>query len=201
AEAHFEAGGEPSLPLGCNIEVEFSGAPLSKPRVVSARVRSRSADHAGSYVTFELGEEARALLLPGVSRRDAVRIRPSATQPVRVTLAGPKKLRVDTLCRDLSTVGLAVLLTKESERLLCELDVVTAEIALPGRGDPIQLEARICQRKLAGPKRLYGLEFTEAPSNPKGRSPEQDRIHEFVMERQRAMLQAARQEHPRRAAS
>ena len=187
--ARFPAPAAPRLRLGSVVAVEVSGAPLPRPVTVRGRVRARATDTLFERVTILLDERARAVLLPQVSRRVAVRVRPSAVEPVELTILPPRGDASSARCRDVSIVGVAAVVHVADDAELFALDRLGLELRLPGDTGLIQLEARVRQRKLAGLHALYGLEFLLDDSRE--HEALRDRLHAYVMRRQREMLRAA----------
>jgi len=188
----------PSLAVGEDAELIFTFRELGQPIVVSARVVRRTDDEGSRHYGFQFTdhEQLKSQLSPQLyrffNRRGAVRVKPAADGPVAATLEGGSEARqvhADLVDISITGVGLRVPVVVESS--LAGTDRIRISISLPDWPSPVNFEGIIRSRHVAGVDTVqYGIEFDLERSDDGQR--QQEDINRYVMERQRAVLHAAK---------
>lgn len=125
---------------------------------------------------------------PGsANTRGSVRIRPSPSAPARMRVENHD---AEFVVRDLSVGGLSLVLPKDAELPLAVGAVGSISLVLPGEPAPLDLVARVRNRRLFGGSILYGLQF-EAGATP-GFAYKETRLQRYLVRRQQQMIRIAR---------
>jgi len=158
ASVEFPADQAPSLPMGTRNELEFRGGGLDIPLRAEARAVLRTDDAALRCYCFR-GRITRSTLLKLKDRRGSARIRPPASQPVRVKVLDLGEDSPEVLLHDMSTTGVSILVEIELEKHLCTRLRLRLAVRLPGEEKHIEMNTTVRQRRVVGPAVLYGLEI------------------------------------------
>ena len=163
---------------------------------VQATIEDRTELEGCRYgVAFPNHDELRQKLGPKFmqlfKQRKTYRVEPNKEPPIDVHLSC-EALQVTGTLRDLSAGGVGVLLDYAAERKLARLVAVRVTFRLPGQERPLTFEAEIRKRVTVDAEAVsYGLART--PEDTPDFSRHQDRVTDYVMARQRELLQSRAQ--------
>ena len=183
----------PRFFIGEKVALSVDGDRAGAVRVLATvRARTELDGFRRFEFAFEISSALRARLSVGLLRsfneRKAVRVEPGVT--VLVTLQIPSRgFQTTGRMRDVSVDGVGVVIDFESERTLSRVLQVGVEFTLPDGGRPMRLEASIRNRsRLDDGHGVYiGLCFD--PQTSSADFVCQRKLTEFVMARQRELLQ------------
>lgn len=170
------------LALGDELTLRLSSSQLR--RIIDTRVVVTAFSERGGEVELECRFDRSAIvdelaferLVSIVNRRAAVRVRPSPTEPVTVTLvAAPQSIqsrlggtepRTDQQFKgslvDISGLGLGVSAPSEAETCFAGLKALVAGMVLPPFNTPVILACRVRNRRIEGRLVHYGMELMPA---------------------------------------
>jgi hypothetical protein len=184
-QAAFPAEEAPTLLIGQSVELGFRGPGLDGLARVRAYVARRIDAPRERIYAFQLDHSDGTALDDAVNRRGSIRVTPDPIAPVQVVLReGRDGAPIPTLLRDISEGGLSVLVGREQEWLLAQVDRVRIELRLPGRLDVLALDGRVRHRRLERTAIHYGIQFTGPVA---GAEEPAEAIRAFVAERRSAM--------------
>ncbi len=194
----------PTLAVGQPATLTFTSARLRKPIQVYAKVRSRV--ELGAFRSYRYGfefnqwEELQRRLSGEIhelfNQRVSYRVEPNPAEPVKAVLklaqeqypsssdaAPPEAATFETagIVKDLSLIGLAILVDREAEVTLAATDLVDVSFRLPMSQNKLQLVSWIRNRQLQDDHVCYGLEFDPDRSNHF--KTQQDEIMKYVRRR------------------
>ena len=128
-------------------------------------------------------------LLRLFNERQSFRVAPSAKVPVAVQLKSAT-FQATGRMRDISADGMGVALDGDSDKSLSDVLEVSVEFLLPGQQRPVALQAWIRKRVSLDDQDVtcYGLAWD--PTGSSDFAVQRDQVTDYVMARQREMLQA-----------
>lgn len=160
-------------------------------RRVQGRVQALEDQEDRLIVEVEIDPTTGELLCSGLGYRDDYRVFPDPKNPLEVRLR-PRGTEAwyRTLLKDVSASGMGVLVDAFTDRALAEHREVDIVLELPGLDSLIACVGRIRYRRLVGCGIKHGVEF--APDLTPGFASVERRVNEYVMNRQRQLLQSSR---------
>ncbi|MGM0578345.1 MAG: PilZ domain-containing protein [Myxococcota bacterium] len=185
--------GTPAAEAGSRVRLVLRGAAVGGEHEAAGHVeQDRRVDDLRRISVRYLDQDAFRTLVDGglgriFNRRNAYRVRPSPTLPVRVELSGPVRAgREEARVLDLSVTGAAVVVPEERGREAQIGDEVELGLHLATSPRPVVFSAHIRHRTGHDEGIRLGLDldafrtvhFDEA----------QDRLRDYIMRRQREML-------------
>jgi c-di-GMP-binding flagellar brake protein YcgR len=168
ASVEFPADKAPALPLGAKTELEFRGG-LDFSLRAEARAVLRTDDASRRCYCFR-GPLTKSALLSLMDRRRSSRVRPPASEPVRVRILDLGADSPEVLLHDLSATGLSILVEPELEQRLCRHLRLRLAVRLSGEEQEVEMATTVRHRRVVGSAILYGLEID-------GQIPELMRAH------------------------
>jgi hypothetical protein len=158
ASVEFRPDQAPTLRVGGTIELEFRGGGLGSLMRAEALTVLRTDDPARRCYCFR-GKLTKRALHTLANRRRSQRIRPRASDPVRVRILDLGEEAPEVLLHDTSATGLAVLVEPTHEQQLCTRERLRLAIRLPGEERAVEFSTTVRHRRLVGSAILYGLEI------------------------------------------
>jgi hypothetical protein len=153
----------PTIPVGSEAPLVFSGASLPVDLKASGIVVLRREDFFRHRYMFQISHEAVSTLGKAVSQRNATRVQPLATMPVKVSVTTVEtNQRVDPELSDISATGVSVRVPRSDEQKLYSSWRMRVSLLLPDEKKPITLLGNVVYRKLVGQAVQYGIEFDSA---------------------------------------
>ena len=172
-----------ALPMGSMEDLVFAGGGLKESYNVTARVVARTECESKSRYEFHmLAEDGRALVSL-INRREAVRVKPEEDNPVRVQFEAngvEESNPVDV--KDISNLGLGVVVDPKVEQELLEVDSLYLRLWLPKAEQALRLFAHVRNRRLVKKSILYGFRFDEEQTDDFVAV--QERIRTYTSERE-----------------
>lgn len=193
--AEFADDTVPRLDIGIEVELQVSGPGIRNGVAVPATLLYLGRSAHGYMCQFRVGLAGQAALvsgIPGLSRREAVRVRPSTGNPALATLRGPGAGEsVEAEVQNVSTSGIGVLIPLEREHGLAAEWELVVSLRLGTEANPVDFLGSLRYRRLAGNAILYGIEFDELKTV--GFEDKRRAIAEYVRRRQAEEVGRARQ--------
>jgi hypothetical protein len=150
----------PTIPVGGEAPLVFTGSALPSDLKASGIVVLRREDFFRHRYMFQISHEAVSTLGKAVSQRNAARVAPLATLPVKVALTTVEtNQRVDPEVADISASGISVKVPRADEQKLFASWRMRVSLLLPDEKKPITLLGNVIYRKLVGQAVHYGIEF------------------------------------------
>ena len=175
AGTRFKREVGPTLAVGEPTTLTFTSARLRTPIKVCAKVRSRT--EMGSFRSYRYGfefeewQELQRRLSGEIHRlfnqRSLYRVEPDPAEPVdaqiRVSPESfpdlPQQFEASGRVKNISAVGIAVLVDHEVETKLAAIDQVITAFQLPASDRRLEVVSWIRNRQLQDDRVCYGLEF------------------------------------------
>jgi len=161
-----------AVPVGETAVLLFSGVDPGRTIQVTGTVVFQAETKSAIRYEFKLDEAGTRHLNDLVERREAVRVRPSANDPVRVTVQSDEtNSRVEAVVRDMSEKGISILVDPRKESLLYSAWRVCLSLHLPGEDRPADLVGIVRYRRLSDSQIQYGIELDtkQTPASAKAR--------------------------------
>lgn len=151
-----------ALPMGSMEDLVFAGGGLKETYNVTARVVARTECASKSRYEFHmLAEDGRALVNL-INRREAARVKPDENNPVRVQFEANGVEESNPIeVKDVSNLGLGVVVDPKVEEELLEVDGLYLRLWLPKAEQALRLYAHVRNRRLVKKSILYGFRFDE----------------------------------------
>lgn len=190
----FPPSDVPTIPVGSEAPLVFSGSSLPADLKGSGTVVLRREDFFRHRYMFQVGHDAVSTLRKAVSQREATRVQPLASMPVKISLTTVEhNQRVDPELSDISATGVSVRVPRLEEQKLYSSWRMRIALLLPGEQKPIALFGNVKYRKLVGPSVHYGIEFD--PASP-DYAISQNEIIAYVLRCQAEAFRQALKENP-----
>jgi c-di-GMP-binding flagellar brake protein YcgR len=199
AGTRFKREVGPTLAVGEPTTLTFTSARLRNPIKVCAKVRSRT--ESGSFRSYRYGfefdewQELQRRLSGEIHRlfnqRSLYRVEPDPAEPVDVQIRVvapesfpdlPQPFEANGRVKNISPVGIAILVDHEVETKLAAIDQVITAFQLPASDRMLEIVSWIRNRRLQDDRVCYGLEFDEDRSKDFGK--QNSEIVKYVRRRQ-----------------
>lgn len=175
AGTRFKRDVGPTLAVGEPTTLTFTSARLRNPIKVVAKVRSRT--ELGAFRSYRYGfefeewQELQRRLSGEIHRlfnqRSVYRVETDPAEPVDAQICVapesfpelPQQFQANGRVKNISPVGIAILVDHEVETKLAAIDQVITTFQLPGSEQALEIVSWIRNRQLQGDRVCYGLEF------------------------------------------
>ncbi len=200
AGTRFKREVGPTLAVGEPTTLTFTSARLRSPVKINAKVRSRT--ELGSFRSYRYGfefdewQELQKRLSGEIHRlfnqRSVYRVEPDPAEPVdaRIRVSPeffpdlPQQFEANGRVKNISPVGIAILVDHEVETKLAAIDQVITAFQLPASDQMLEVVSWIRNRQLQDDRVCYGLEFDKDRS--KDFEKQNSQIIKYVRRRQLA---------------
>lgn len=159
--------------------------PLVVPSIVCYRYESVERATYGFEFKKRPGDliELPAALKQVFNRRRDRRVRPAPGKPIHLTVSASADERFETFVHDISTSGLAFVVTGNDGAFLVPGDPVDVELRLPGSRETFRVKAMLCAREQVLEGLRFGVLFQTG--NSSDLAPLKSALAKYVRERRR----------------